>query len=320
MQSLPLHIKVKMTKYRIKEWVTEFGEEGVYISFSGGKDSTVLLHLVREEYPNIPAVFVDTGLEYPEIRQFVKGFENVEWLKPKKNFKQVVSEYGYPIISKEVSDTVSMAKRGYKSGINKLNGVDKNGNESSFRKGMKKYKFLLEAPFNISDECCYISKKQPAKDYEHRTKRKPFIATMACESALRQTSWLRTGCNAFDTQRPISQPMAFWTEQDVLQYIYENNLEIASVYGDVVNSNEIDGQLSFLQTDKCFKTTGCQRTGCVFCLYGIQAEKSPNRLEKLKDSHPKLYEYVMKPEEQGGLGYLEKLNWINSNGNMNIKY
>lgn len=320
MQSLPLHIKVKMTKYRIKEWVAEYGEEGVYISFSGGKDSTVLLHLVREEYPNIPAVFVDTGLEYPEIRQFVKGFENVEWLKPKKNFKQVVKEYGYPIISKEVSDTVSMAKRGYKSGIDKLNGVDKNGNESSFRKGMKKYKFLLEAPFNISDECCYISKKQPAKDYEHRTKRKPFIATMACESALRQTSWLRTGCNAFDTQRPISQPMAFWTEQDVLQYIYENNLEIASVYGDVVNSNEIDGQLSFLQTDKCFKTTGCQRTGCVFCLYGIQAEKSPNRLEKLKDSHQKLYEYVMKPEEQGGLGYLEKLNWINSNGNMNIKY
>lgn len=68
----------------------------MYVSFSGGKDSTVLLDLVRSEYPNVKAVFVDTGLEYPEIRSFVKTFDNVEILKPKKNFKQVIQEYGYP--------------------------------------------------------------------------------------------------------------------------------------------------------------------------------------------------------------------------------
>ena len=111
MQGLPLSVKIRMTKTRIREWVHEYGRDGVYVSFSGGKDSTVLLHLVREDYPDIPAVFVDTGLEYPEIRQFVKTFDNVVWLKPKKNFRQVIEDYGYPFISKEVSGCVQGARK-----------------------------------------------------------------------------------------------------------------------------------------------------------------------------------------------------------------
>ena len=117
-QAMPLEIKVRMTQQRIREWVNEFGEEGVYVSFSGGKDSTVLLHLVRDLYPNVPAVFVDTGLEYPEIREFVKTFDNVEWLKPKMNFKQVIENLGYPFISKEVSNCVSGARK-YLTELNK---------------------------------------------------------------------------------------------------------------------------------------------------------------------------------------------------------
>lgn len=110
MQSLPLSIKVRMTQNRIRGWVNEYGEEGVYVSFSGGKDSTVLLDMVRKMYPDVLAVFVDTGLEYPEIREFVKNFDNVEWLRPKKTFRQVIEEYGYPFISKEVSDKVHGAR------------------------------------------------------------------------------------------------------------------------------------------------------------------------------------------------------------------
>ena len=77
LQALPLNLKVALTKQRIRQWVQEFGESGVYVSFSGGKDSTVLLHLVRSLYPDVVAVFCDTGLEYPEIRDFVKTFDNV---------------------------------------------------------------------------------------------------------------------------------------------------------------------------------------------------------------------------------------------------
>ena len=109
-QALPLNIKVLMTKDRIRQWIKEYGEDGVYVSFSGGKDSTVLLHMVRENYPKVPAVFVDTGLEYPEIRNFVKTFDNVEWLRPKLTFKQVIEKYGYPFISKEVSEKAMYAK------------------------------------------------------------------------------------------------------------------------------------------------------------------------------------------------------------------
>jgi PP-loop superfamily ATP-utilizing enzyme len=110
-QSLPLNLKISLTKARIRQWINEYGEDGVYVSFSGGKDSTVLLDLVRQDYPKVKAVFFDTGLEYPEIREFVKGYENVDWIKPKMNFRDVVTKYGYPMISKEVSECVQGARK-----------------------------------------------------------------------------------------------------------------------------------------------------------------------------------------------------------------
>ena len=118
MQALPLSMKIRLTQERIRAWVETYDEDGVYISFSGGKDSTVLLDIARKMYPKIKAVFVDTGLEYPEIRNFVKGFENVDWLKPKMNFKQVIEKYGYPFISKEVSECVYGARKYLTSIIN----------------------------------------------------------------------------------------------------------------------------------------------------------------------------------------------------------
>ena len=111
MQSLSLRAKISMTKRRINEWVDMYGEDGVYVSFSGGKDSTVLLDIARQLYPNIKAVFVDTGLEYPEIRLFVKTVSNVDWIRPKLTFRQVIEKYGYPFISKEVSECVDAARK-----------------------------------------------------------------------------------------------------------------------------------------------------------------------------------------------------------------
>ena len=110
-QALPLNVKIKMTEQRIHEWVDHFGEDGVYVSFSGGKDSTVLLDVARRLYPNIKAVFVDTGLEYPEIRTFVKAFENVDIIRPKITFKEVIEKYGYPFFSKEISECIAYCKR-----------------------------------------------------------------------------------------------------------------------------------------------------------------------------------------------------------------
>lgn len=110
-QALPLSLKIALTKDRIRQWVNEYGEEGTYVSYSGGKDSTVLLHIVRSMYPNIKAVFCDTGLEYPAIRAFVRNTENVEILKPKMTFRDVIIKYGYPVISKEIAAMVDITKK-----------------------------------------------------------------------------------------------------------------------------------------------------------------------------------------------------------------
>ena len=111
LQALPLELKVMKTQQRIKEWVQYYGENGVAVSFSGSKDSTVLLHLVRKLYPNVRAVFSDTGLEYPEIREFVKSIPNVDWVKPKQTFREITIEHGYPLFSKEVAATIRFARK-----------------------------------------------------------------------------------------------------------------------------------------------------------------------------------------------------------------
>ena len=111
MQSLPLSAKIRMAEYRIREWVDCYGEDGAYVAFSGGKDSSVLLDMVRKRYPRMAAVYVDTGLEYPEVREFVKQHESVEILRPKRNFRSVIERYGYPFISKEVAGCVYGARR-----------------------------------------------------------------------------------------------------------------------------------------------------------------------------------------------------------------
>lgn len=111
LQAMPLDVKVRMTEDRIRAWVNEFGEDGVCISFSGGKDSTVLLHLVRNLYPNVKAVFSNTGLEYPEIRQFAMRHDNVDMVYPEIGFKDVITQYGYPLISKEVAEAIYYARR-----------------------------------------------------------------------------------------------------------------------------------------------------------------------------------------------------------------
>lgn len=113
MQALPLSAKVRMTERRIDDWASEFGEDGVYLSFSGGKDSTVLVDIVRNVcgYRNISLVFVDVPTQYPELKQFAQTFDNLEILKPKISFAEVCSKYGFPLFSKEISECVADSRK-----------------------------------------------------------------------------------------------------------------------------------------------------------------------------------------------------------------
>ena len=112
-QRYPLDLKISLTEQRIRSWVNEFGENGVYVSFSGGKDSTVLLDIVRNKmgYKDIPAVFVDVPTQFPELKEFVKTWDNVEIIRPNISFMQVCEKYGFPLISKEVSESVYGARK-----------------------------------------------------------------------------------------------------------------------------------------------------------------------------------------------------------------
>lgn len=110
LQALPLSRKIQISQARIIEWYQKHNGN-VIVSFSGGKDSTVLLLLVRTLYPDVPAVFSNTGLEYPEIQRFVRKFPNVTVVTPKMRFDQVVSTYGYPLIGKEVAEAIYYARK-----------------------------------------------------------------------------------------------------------------------------------------------------------------------------------------------------------------
>lgn len=354
MQGLPLVAKINMSTRRIEAWYDHFDGD-VYVAFSGGLDSTVLADIVakfckRSGY-TLYLLFVNTGLEYPEIQKFVKTF--AEWLqntyrinvhldivRPDMRFDQVIKAYGYPVISKAVANTIHHAKKNIAEGketlrVRQLMGVEKKQDGSASKFNKQKWRFLLDAPFDTHNECCYIMKKKPFYKYEKKTGRKPIIGTLATESEEREATWTKYGCNAFDKKHPSSQPLSFWTDQDILHYIktylqipldaaWKNinspnrkvrknarkhirlfnyrKLAYASVYGDIhvkPPKGTEEGQINVIDYLGCYEpvdtleTTGCDRTGCIFCMFGCHLEKEPNRFQQMKITHPRQYEYCI---------------------------
>ena len=337
--ALPLEDKVLTSWEKIDQWYTAWGGK-CYVSFSGGKDSTVLAYLVARylaSYRTPPwplnLVFVNTGLEYPEIQHFVNDYAgwlrqefphievNLFRMRPKMNIRQIVAKYGYSIVSKEVAGVVYETRKNPNCvRAKKLRGelLDKEGKPSAYN--CDNWAFLLDAPFPISDRCCHVMKKASAHRYDGETKEKPIVATMATEGRQRMSKWRASGCNAFDGKRPMGKPMSFWSEQDVLRFIVDQELPIASVYGDIVAS---DGENDYGATliDCKLHCTGCQRTGCMFCGFGAHLEKGENRFQRMKRTHPRHYDFCIgggafdpadglwKPTAKG-LGYARVLDFI----------
>ena len=251
-KSLPLDAKILMTKRRLKQWHIQYNGN-VYLAFSGGKDSTVLKDILQDIFPDVPAVFCNTGLEYPEVKKFAMSQNNVKVITPKMMFKEVISRYGYPVISKEQSSYIADIRNTKSEYIRNLR---LNGNKTKSYKLSEKWKFMLNAPFKISDKCCKIMKKEPFIRYERETGSKGIIATMTDESSLRLNTWLRFGCNAFNAKRPLSRPMSFWTEQDVLQYIVEHNLKEEQI--NRIKTTSYHQNQRRIQSKEC-RTTLCSR-------------------------------------------------------------
>jgi 3'-phosphoadenosine 5'-phosphosulfate sulfotransferase (PAPS reductase)/FAD synthetase len=259
------------------------------VSFSGGKDSTVLLDIARNLYPDIEAVFVDTGLEYPEILDFVKSVENITWLKPKMSFLEVINKYGYPLVSKEQSQYIHQYKVAKSE---KTKETRWSGNKYGRGKISEKWKPLAFTDFKISDNCCNVMKKNPAKQHEKKTGKHPIIGTMASESSKRKQDWMKFNCNAFEAKRPTCKPLSFWNESDIWEYIKLKNISYSKIYD-----------------------MGYNRTGCMFCAYGLHLQKNPNKFELMKTTHPKIYKYCM-----DNLKLKEMIEFMNENCKCDIKY
>jgi len=278
-QHLPLDIKILMTRERIWQWYYHFHGE-VYVSSSGGVDSLVLAHIAREIFPDIVIVYCDTGLEYPDVRTSALGTTGIQVIKPELSFKQVIDKYGYPVVSKEQSQFIQ-EYRDTKSKL--LRHTRWYGNKKGRGKISDKWKFLANAPFKISDKCCDFLKKRPFEIFEKQTGLKPITGILAEESSLRRQQYLNTGCNAFDTKRPVSHPLAFWTKADIWEYIRTHNIAYPSVY------------------DK-----GINRTGCMFCMFGIDQDGCPNKIQRLQELYPKIHSYCLDT-----LGLRQVCNFMN---------
>lgn len=283
-QCLPLEAKVKMTLARIRDWY-EFWDGDVYGAYSGGKDSEVLRHLIWSIYPDVPMAFSNTGLEYPEIVAHVKRIKalhpnsTIDIIRPKRTFRDVVLNEGYPVVSKKVARQLRILKtkkddpkwtntyRLYDTGIKQ------DGTESKISKLPNKWRKLLKEDWNATELCCDALKKEPLDTYAKETGRKRMMGITAAEGGLREK---REHCNIYDTQDPSSAPMLFWTEEDVWEYIRTRNLPYSEIY------------------DK-----GEKRTGCMFCGFGVHLEEGENRFQRMKKSHPKQWKYCIEDLKMG---------------------
>jgi len=275
-QSLPLSAKISFSLSRIREWY-EKNDGNVYVSISGGVDSCVLLHLVRSIYPNVPAIFVNTGLEFPENKDIVKQLDNTIVVKPDIPFHKVIEKEGYPILSKKISrmlhDIQNPTEKNVRSRTLYLTGIKSDGTKSHNFKLPQKWKYLADPniPFKFSDRCCSIMKKKPLHKIAKELKLLPYVGTMASDSESRKMSYLQTGCNSITTGKSL--PLSIWKKLDIWDYIHLHEIEYSKVYD-----------------------MGEHNTGCMFCMFGVHLDcrQHPlNRFQRMQTTHPKYYRFCM---------------------------
>lgn len=275
LRAMPLEAKIIQTKHLIQEAISTFGEDHCYISYSGGKDSTVLSHIAKQMYPNILHLFANTTNEYPETLKHIQweineNHTNIITVYPIDskgemwNFKKVVERYGYPMFSKRVSNAIRTYQHA-KTNRTKQNSID------YIERNFRKYKDYMELP--ISDKCCDKLKKDPL-----RRKAKELgmdcviLGILASESYQREKAWLEYGCNIFYKLKDNQcKPLSFWTDEDITEYIDKYQVKIPDLYN-----------------------MGYTRNGCMYCGFGVHLEPAEtNRFKRLKETHPMQYAYFV---------------------------
>ena len=248
----------------------------VFVSFSGGKDSTVLLDLVRRFVDkDCPAVFCNTGAEYPDVVNFVHSFDNVIIIKPKQTFKEVIEERGFPLVSKEQSRYIRQARHTKSEKLRELRLHQKPIEGKRFGYIPKKWQFLVKQKFDVSEECCDILKKRPFKKFCKESNLRPLIATTCDESLLRAEMYVRRGgCSSFEKDKEASYPLSIFLDSDIYEYIHKFDLRLCDLY-----------------------KKGFVRTGCMACGFGAHIDKE--RFKLLNKTCPRVAKKILCYENHG---------------------
>jgi len=266
-------------------------EGKVYIAFSGGKDSTVLVFLAdvfckTHGLPPIPLVFNNTTNEHKQILEFVKSFgDRVTWLRPKITFAQSLEKNGFPLVSKEQAQRISEAKNTKSDYLRnlRLDGVERTSKSSDKKyvsgKISEKWKYLVYEDIEVTSKCCDILKKQPVAKFEKESGLSPIIGVLAEESNLRKQQYNKNGCIEYG-KRNKCKPLSIFTEEDIWQIIKNHNIKICDVYYD----QEIDGEI----------VKGEDRTGCAYCAFGVNFEDPENtKFHRLQKREPNRFNSFM---------------------------
>lgn len=309
MQAWSLDKKINHSLKRIREFYASQNGK-VYVAFSGGKDSTVLLHLVRSLYPDTVAVFSNTTNEFLEILEFVKRVDNLVTVHPKIPFTETVKLFGFPLVSKKVARAISDLRENKPTTANVRNlyltGFNMKGNYVPSFKLAKKWYPLITVDFDITLKCCDILKKEPLHRFENESGLRPIVGIQASEGGFRKKSWVDSGCNILDGDTPSSRPMSIWNEYDIWEYIHRFTVPYSSIYDDVLDQ---DGNILVV---------GEKRTGCAYCAFGAEQEKSDlftlNRFQRLSIRKPKQFKKMMKLENNG-VKFSDALKFVGVNIN-----
>ena len=299
-QAESYEFKIRYAEIRAWEFYNHPDICGACYVAAGGLDSITLLLFLRSIGINVPAVSVSV-LEDKSIQAIHKQL-GVEPLKPLKSKVEVIREFGWPVLSKEIAGKINLLQNPSEKNATVRHAIitGETGAYGGYRKGtrMKLSQKWLEKfggyenenegvsyktpDFFVSDKCCYYLKEKPCDDYARGSGRFPYMGLMASEGGRRQKALMINGCNYISRGTKRSCPFAIFNRQDLLRLALDLHVPVPEIYGEIVR--DPDGTL---------RTTKAQRTGCSMCGFGIHMEKRPHRFDQLWARNPGEWEMWM---------------------------
>ena len=309
----PYEFKIRYAELRAREFYEECGKRDLNCHVSvGGLDSIALLVFLRSIWIDVPAISASL-LEDKSIQAIHKQLV-VETVKPLRSKVQVIKEFGFPVLSKEIAGKIMHLQNqtennatirhaiitgetgeygGYRSDtrmklsgkwLRLFGGADAEGAALGYK----------AAPFKVSDRCCYYLKEKPCDIWAKEHNSVPYLGLMASEGGRREKALMMHGCNYFGESAIRSAPFAIFDRQDILRLVVDLNVPVPEIYGKVVR--EPSGKL---------RTTKAQRTGCSMCGFGIHLDMRPHTFDLLYDRNPDEWDFWMNK-----VGWGEVLDYI----------